>query len=93
MMTAEQLPSHLSSVLIVDNEPDICLALEDLLQHAGYTVRSVMTGREALHAAEHGQFGAVILDLGLPDLSGFAVLRGLGEFDPLLPVIILTASV
>ncbi len=34
----------------------------------------------------------MILDLGLPDLSGFAVLRGLEEFDPLLPVIILTAS-
>ncbi len=92
-MSAEQIPSHLSSVLIVDDEPDICLALEDLLRHEGYTVHSVMTGREALHEAEHRQFGAVILDLGLPDLSGFAVLRGLEEFDPLLPVIILTASV
>jgi PAS domain S-box-containing protein len=93
MMDAEQVPSHLSSILIVDDEPDICLALEDLLRHAGYTVRSVMTGREALHAAEQSPFGAVILDLGLPDLSGFAVLRGLEELDPLLPVIVLTASV
>ena len=92
-MSAEQVPSHLSSILIVDDEPDICMALEDLLRHAGYTVHSVMTGRDALHEAEHRQFGAVILDLGLPDLSGFAVLRGLEEFDPLLPVIILTASV
>jgi PAS domain S-box-containing protein len=92
MMNAEQLPSHLSSILIVDDEPDICLALEGLLRHAGYTVRSVMTGREALHEAEQRSFGAVILDLGLPDLSGFAVLRGLEELDPLLPVIVLTAS-
>jgi len=92
-MDAEQLLSHLSSILIVDDEPDICLALEDLLRHAGYTVRSVMTGREALHEAEQSPFGAVILDLGLPDLSGFAVLRGLEELDPLLPVIVLTASV
>ncbi|MEP6957809.1 MAG: PAS domain S-box protein [Nitrospirota bacterium] len=91
-MNVEQLPSHLTSVLIVDDEPDICLVLEDLLRHEGYTVRSVMTGREALHEAEHGRFGAVILDLGLPDLSGFAVLRGMEEFDPLLPVIVLTAS-
>lgn len=92
-MNAEQLPSHLSSVLIVEDEPDICLALEDLLQHEGYTVRSVTTGREALHQAEQNPFGAVILDLGLPDLSGFAVLRGLEELDPLLPVIVLTASI
>jgi PAS domain S-box-containing protein len=92
MMDAEQLPSHLSSILIVDDEPDICLALEDLLRHEGYMVRSVMTGREALQAAEQSPFGAVILDLGLPDLSGFAVLRGLEKIDPQLPVIILTAS-
>ncbi len=91
-MSAEQIPAHLSSVLIVDDEPDICLALEDLLRHEGYTVHSVMTGRDALHEAEHRQFGVVILDLGLQDLSGFAVLRGLEELDPLLPVIILTAS-
>ena len=92
MMAAEELPSHLSSILIVDDEPDICLALEDLLRHVGYTVRSVMTGREALQAAEQRQFGAVILDLGLPDLSGFEVLRGLEDLDPGLPVIVLTAS-
>src|SRR5574341_242699 len=91
-MNAEQFPSHLSSILIVDDEPDICLALEDLLRHEGYTVRSVMTGREALHEAEQRPFVAVVLDLGLPDLSGFAVLRGLEQLDPLLPVIVLTAS-
>src|SRR5580765_6633779 len=93
MMDAEQLPSHDSSILIVDDEPDICLALEDLLRHVGYTVRSVMTGTEALREAEQGSYGAVILDLGLPDLSGLAVLRGLEEMDPLLPVIVLTASI
>ena len=91
-MAAEELSSQLSSLLIVDNEPDICRALEDLLRHVGYTVRSVMTGREALQAAEQGSFGAVILDLGLPDLSGFEVLRGVEALDPGLPVIVLTAS-
>lgn len=92
-MNAERVPSHISSILIVDDDPDLCLALEDNLQHLGYTVRSVMTGREALHEAEPSSFGAVILDLGLPDLSGFAVLRGLEALDPLLPVIVLTASI
>jgi PAS domain S-box-containing protein len=53
----------------------------------------VATGRQALQEAEEHSFGAVVLDLGLPDLSGFAVLRGLEEMDPLLPVIVLTASI
>ena len=91
-MSAEHLPSNLSSVLIVEDEPDICMALEDLLRHEGYTVRSVRTGREALHEAKHNWFRAVILDLGLPDLSGFTILQRLEELDPLLPVIVLTAS-
>src|SRR6476660_1647729 len=92
-MKTESGSSHDSSILIVDDEPDICLAVEDLLRHVGYTVRSVMTGTEALHEAEQHSYGAVILDLGLPDLSGLAVLRELEEMDPLLPVIVLTASV
>ena len=92
-MKAEQLASHGSSVLIVEDDPDLSLALSDYLQHEGYTVRSVATGRQALHEAEEQSFGAVVLDLGLPDLSGFAVLRGLEEMDPILPVIILTASI
>ncbi|HSF66869.1 MAG TPA: PAS domain S-box protein [Nitrospiraceae bacterium] len=92
-MKAEQLASHGSSVLIVEDDPDLLLALSDYLQHEGYTVHSVTTGRQALHEAEERSFGVVVLDLGLPDLSGFAVLRGLEEMDPLLPVIVLTASI
>ena len=92
-MKAEQLASHRSPVLIVEDDPDLSLALEDYLRHEGYTVCSVASGRQALHVAEEQSFGAVVLDLGLPDLSGFAVLRGLEEMDPLLPVIVLTASI
>jgi len=91
-MKAEQLASHHSSVLIVEDDPDHCVALEDHLRHEGYTAQIARTGKQALHEAEANSFGAVILDLGLPDLSGFAVLRGLEELDPLLPVIVLTAS-
>ena len=90
---ANQLASHGSSVLVVEDDPDLSLALSDYLRHEGYTVHSVATGRQALHDVEEQAFGAVVLDLGLPDLRGFAVLRGLEEMDPLLPVIVLTASI
>jgi len=79
-------------VLIVDDEPDICMGLGDFLKHNGYAVRAVQTGRDALREVEGGQIGVVILDLGLPDLSGLDVLRGIKKLDPLLPVIVLTAS-
>ena len=91
-MDASPLSPRLPSVLIVDDEPDICMGLSDFLKHNGYVVRIVQTGRDALREVERGQIEVVILDLGLPDLSGLDVLRGIKKLDPLLPVIMLTAS-
>ena len=91
-MDGSPLSPPLPSVLIVDDEPDICMGLGDFLKHNGYTVRAVQAGHDALREVERGQIGVVILDLGLPDLSGLDVLRGIKKLDPLLPVIVLTAS-
>ena len=91
-MDASPFSPSLPSVLIVDDEPDICMALGDFLRHNGYVVRIVKSGRDALREVEGGQIGVVILDLGLPDLSGLDVLRGVKQLHPLLPVIVLTAS-
>ncbi len=91
-MDTSPLSPPLPSVLIVDDEPDICMGLSDFLKHNGYAVRAVHAGRDALREVERGQMGVVILDLGLPDLSGLDVLRGIKKLDPLLPVIVLTAS-
>jgi len=92
-MNVERVPSHYAPVLIVEDDEDLGFALEEQLRYQGYKVHRVRTGSAALERAKSGSFSAVILDLGLPDISGFAVLRGLEELDPLLPVIVLTASV
>jgi PAS domain S-box-containing protein len=91
-MDASPLSPLLPSVLIVDDEPDICMALGDFLKHDGYAIRTVQAGQDALREVEGGQIGVVILDLVLPDLSGLDVLRRVKKLDPLLPVIVLTAS-
>lgn len=84
-------PSVRPSVLIVDDEPDICRALSDLLEHEGYHVATAARGEEAIDKVRQRPFSAVLLDLGLPDLDGTAVLRAMTEIYPNLPVIILTA--
>jgi CheY-like chemotaxis protein len=62
------------SILIVDDDPDIRESLGDLLQHEGYNVHLAGTGGEAIREANHTHYGAVILDIGLPDQpSGSAV--------------------
>jgi PAS domain S-box-containing protein len=79
------------AILIIDDEYDICIALHDFLTAQGYDVRLSHTGQEGLFNAREHRFDAVILDLGLPDQDGMAVLQALNQLDPHLPVIVLTA--
>lgn len=80
------------SILIVDDDQDIRESLRDMLQHEGYCVRVAGTGADAIREVTEAHYGAVILDIGLPDLDGHAVLRALSQADPQLPVIILTGD-
>jgi PAS domain S-box-containing protein len=84
-----QLPS---SILLVDDDPDLRTVLSDALEHEGYRVEAVGQGAEALMRARQESFSAVILDIGLPDLDGQSVLHALLERDPTLPVIVLTGQ-
>jgi PAS domain S-box-containing protein len=88
----EPARSNLPAILVVDDEPDISLALGDLLGNEGYQVDAVGTGMEALsRVCPTHPYSAVILDLGLPDIDGLTVLQRLQTQDETLPVIILTA--
>ena len=79
------------SILVVDDDPDIALGLQDFLDHDGYQVNVAMTCADALAQASTHHYNAVLLDLGLPDGDGSAVLLTLHQEQPQLPVIILTA--
>jgi PAS domain S-box-containing protein len=79
-------------ILLVDDDPDLRIVLSDALSHEGYRVEAVGAGAEALAKARQEAYGAVILDLGLPDLDGRSVLNALLEIDSTLPVIVLTGN-
>lgn len=81
------------SLLIVDDDPDIRHALQDLLEHEGYLVQSVSTGQEALARVTQQHFHAMILDVGLPDQDGLSLLPVVKQADPLVPVVMISAHV
>jgi two-component system, OmpR family, KDP operon response regulator KdpE len=66
-----------TTVLVVDDEPQILRALRINLSARGYDVVTASTGAAALRAAAERRPDVVILDLGLPDMSGIDVLAGL----------------
>lgn len=78
-------------ILIVEDELRIASFVDRALRTEGFTSTTMDNGREGLEAARSGEFDLVILDLGLPDIDGFAVLKELRESDLQIPVIILTA--
>jgi CheY-like chemotaxis protein len=62
-------------VLVVDDNVDAATGIGMLLQMCGHDVRVVYTGREVLDATLAHDADTIILDIGLPDIDGYEVLR------------------
>lgn len=84
--------SHLAqgSILIIDDEPQIRKFLEIALRAQGYQVCVAENGMQGLEILASRGAGLVILDLGLPDMEGQAVLSELRQWSE-IPVIVLSA--
>ena len=80
----------MSTVLIVDDEPQILRALQINLHAHGYQVLTAPNGAAALHAAQTQPVDVVVLDLGLPDMDGLDVIAGLRGWTS-VPIIVLSA--
>lgn len=78
------------TILVVEDEEKIARFLELELKHEGYSVDKACNGRDGLEKAESGTYDLMILDVMLPELNGFEVLRRLRKTSQ-LPVIMLTA--
>ena len=78
-------------VLVVDDEENIAYLVSSALRLAGFDVTTAGTGAEALAACTPASPDVVVLDVMLPDLDGFAVLRQLRSRGVQAPVLFLTA--
>ena len=78
-------------ILVVDDERPIVTMLEQRLRRDGFDVMAAATGQAALAALDEPGYATVLLDIGLPDMDGFEVLRRIRSAGHRLPVIMLTA--
>ncbi len=63
------------AVLIIEDERSVADALKIILQDEGYHVSTVLTGHDGIEEALRGEFCLAITDIGLPDMSGFDVIK------------------
>jgi DNA-binding response OmpR family regulator len=81
----------MSHILVVDDEPAIVTVVRERLEREGFAVRAVASGEEALAHLDADPADLVVLDLMLPGIDGFEVLRRLRGSGCQVPVIVLTA--
>ncbi|MFN2564076.1 MAG: response regulator transcription factor [Gemmatimonadaceae bacterium] len=81
----------MTRILIVEDERDLALGLRANLEIEGYEVSLAHEGEEGLRHAMHGAPDLVILDLMLPDVDGYDVLRRMRQARLEMPVLLLTA--
>jgi len=78
-------------ILVVDDEENITFLLDSALRHFGFEVQVASTGRDALAAVERFDPDVVLLDVMLPDLDGFEIVKRMRMDGAKVPVLFLTA--
>jgi DNA-binding NtrC family response regulator len=79
------------SILIIEDEVALAKALATVCQRLGASATLCASGARGLQELASGNFTLIILDIGLPDMSGLRVLATINETSPRLPVLIITA--
>ena len=84
------MSSESVKLLLIDDDVELCELLVEYLATEGFDVSAVHDGESGVHAALSGEYQLVLLDVTLPKLNGFAVLKKVRQSSN-IPVLMLTA--
>jgi DNA-binding response OmpR family regulator len=85
------MPPGKRTILVIDDEPHIVMGLRDALEFEGFRVIAAGKGKDGVALARSEEPDAIILDLMLPDVNGYAVCEELRRIDAHVPILMLTA--
>lgn len=81
----------MNTILIIDDEKEICESIKMILEYEGYNVEYSTSALKGLNIIEEKQISCLLLDIQMPEMSGFEVLKKVKETTPSLSVIIISA--
>jgi two-component system response regulator CpxR len=84
------MSKKMDQILIVDDDTELCGLVQEYLASEGFTAKAVHDGEQGLQAALSGDHALVVLDVMLPGMNGFEVLRRIRSVSK-IPVLLLTA--
>jgi DNA-binding response OmpR family regulator len=82
----------MAKILLVDDDQNLVASLKDLLAAENYETETAYLGKDALQLLQNFAFDLIVLDWGLPDLSGIDVLKEFRKAGGATPIIILTGQ-
>ncbi len=87
MVGTSQMLTTGKKILVVDDEADICDALQMALKFHGFTVETVKSGEEAVEAVRKGVFDLVVCDYRMPGMNGIETLSAIKSVSPNLKIV------
>lgn len=83
-------PACPASILVVDDEPDMCWALENILSPEGYQIATATSGKKALELAQERRFEVVFIDAKLPDVDGIELSSRIKQTSPQAAIVMIS---
>ena len=77
-------------VLVVDDDPMVCTAIESCLQRQGFVVTIADGGEAGIRALETSAFDVVLVDIFMPHMRGFESIRVFHERAPAMPLVVMS---
>jgi DNA-binding NtrC family response regulator len=77
-------------ILVVDDEPEMCWILENIIRRTDFTCVAAMSAKEAMALTKSNKFGMAFLDAKLPDIDGLEFARMLRKTNTHLPIVIVS---
>ena len=77
-------------ILVVDDEPEMCWILENIIRRTGFTCMTAMSARKAMALTKSNKFSMAFLDAKLPDIDGLELARKLRKTNAHLPIVIVS---
>jgi len=77
-------------ILVVDDEPDMCWALENILNSVGYQITTATSGKEAMELVGETSFQVVFIDAKLPDLDGLELAALIRQQSPHISIVLIS---
>jgi FixJ family two-component response regulator len=84
------MTNRVALLAVVDDDADVRVALTRLVASAGFAVETFASGAEFLHSIADHEPDCLVLDLHMPDMSGFEVQGALADDHAAVPVVVIT---